>query len=168
MVRCIVCNHEMSSPVQPCSRCGFLQPAVVGDLDGAQNFINARAAKYRQELLSRYDFGVTVYYWKDNNGTVVLDREERLSFGSADALLGNPVWLEQQFARTGDETVLELELSVAAPPDGLRRLPVSIPLPSGRHLHQVGARIDEDLSLRLMLRNPEGQTESTPLWFLGE
>lgn len=167
-MKCIVCNKEIVSPLRPCPRCGFLQPAVVGDAAGAEDFITGKAQKHKQELLGNYDFGLTVYHWKDQDGTVVLDREERLSFGKGDALLAAPVWLNQSFARIPDVDTMELELSIQLGGESAEKIPVTVAVPQGKHLQQVGACIGADLSVKLLLKNPEGQTESGAVQFLGE
>lgn len=165
-MKCIVCSKELDSPLQPCPRCGFLQPAVVGDAAGAEAFIAGKAKKHKQELSSRYDIGLTIYRWKDQNGTVALQEEQRLSFGKGDALMEREVWLEQPFARIPEAAELELALSVAFGEEAPENKTVSVPVPEGKHLLQVGARLDGDFSLRLMLKNPEGQTESRAVYIL--
>lgn len=167
-MKCIVCNKEIASPLRPCPRCGFLQPAVVGDAAGAEAFIAAKAEKHKRDLLANYDFGLTVYHFKDQDGTVVPDQEERLSFGKGDALLGEPVWLDQKFARIPEADTMELELSVQLEAEAVEKIPVTVPVPQGRHLQQVGALIGEDLSIKLLLKNPEEQTQSDGIPFLGD
>lgn len=167
-MKCIVCNQEIAGPLLPCPRCGFLQPAVVGDAAAAEALIAAKARKHKRELLSHHDIGLTIYHWKDDGGTVALDREERVSFGSGSALLEGVVWLEQKFARIPDAESLELELWVQSDREPVQRTPVAVRVPQGCYLLQVGARIDEDLSLKLLLKNPQGQTESQPLRLLSE
>ena len=164
-MKCIVCGKELTSPFQPCTGCGFVQPAVVGDAAGAQAFIASKAEKYKQELLEQLDFGIMIFRWKDDKGTLVLDTKERLSFGSGKDLLNRTLWLDQQFARLPDMNTMQLQLSVRRLGLDLATVSVSIPVPQGCHLQQVGLELRDNFTLQLKLKNPQEQTTSEPVEF---
>ena len=163
MILCKACSKEMKDALRPCPRCGFRQPAVIGDADAAQALIAKRANKHLVSFLRDYDIGVTVYYWKDQKGTVVADRQQRLSFGTGEALLGSTHYLEQKFARIPEVTTMELQLSVLKKGEVFMEKTVSIPTPPGAHLQQLGMELSASLQLRLKLKNPQGEMESQPL-----
>ena len=168
MSECRVCYKENANLMQPCSRCGFLQPAIIGDANAAEAFVERKARNHRINFLKGFDFGVTVYYWKDQDGMIALDRKERRSFGLGSDMLDNTIWMDQKFARIPDEQQMQVELSVLE--NGAERLaiPVAVPVPAGAHLQEIGIEVSSDMVAMLKLRNPEGQTASAPVLFLGE
>ena len=121
------------------------------------------ANRHRIGYLRQFDIGVTVYYWKEKGDQVVLDRQQRLSFGTGETLQGRTCFLEQKFARLPEVTELELQLSVLKNGEKFRELSVSLPVPPGAHLQQLGAALTPSLELLLTLKNPQGQTQSQPL-----
>ena len=161
MRTCKACGKEIQSAL--CLRCGFRQPAVIGDPQGAQSVMAELANRHRIGYLRQFDIGVTVYYWKEKGDQVVLDRQQRLSFGTGETLQGRTCFLEQKFARLPEVTELELQLSVLKNGEKFRELSVSLPVPPGAHLQQLGAALTPSLELLLTLKNPQGQTQSQPL-----
>ena len=166
MSKCRVCNKELTNLAQPCPRCGFAEPAFFGDPSKAEQLIKHKADAYRTQYLCDFDFGIVTYRWKDGNGTLVLDHTERISFGSGFELVDNTYWLEQSFARIPNVENLDVEVSILFKGMDYRKLNVSVPAPQGKHLQQVGINLQPDMTLRLVMKNPENQTESTPVAFL--
>lgn len=166
MPQCRVCHKNLTKPAQPCPRCGFQEPAFFGDPVKAQQLIAHKADAYRSQFLSGFDFGITIYRWKDQDGTLALDRTERLSFGTGSDLTEKTRWLEQSFARIPDLQKMELELSIRRNGQKYRQIPVSVPVPGGNHLQQVGISLSGDQTLRLLMKNPQAQTQSEPISFL--
>lgn len=168
MPECRVCYKELASVAQPCPRCGFVRPAVIGDPNTAEALIARKAEEHQINFLKRFDFGVMIYYWKDQDGTIVLDRKERLSFGIGSDLLNRPLWLAQPFARIPDMQEMHIELSVMDQGTEQLRLPVKLPIPAGSHLQQIGIELMPNMTIQLKLKNAAGQTESAPVLFLRE
>ncbi len=166
MSYCRVCLKELNHSGGSCPRCGFQEPAFFGDPAKAQQLISRKADAYRTQYLSQFDFGVTVYYWKDKDGTLVPDRTERLSFGSGEALLGAAQWLDQPFARVPDVEAMGLQLDIRQAGTSYRTMSVQVPVPKGAHLQQAGISLSPDMKVRLLLKNPQDQTQSEPISFL--
>lgn len=166
MPQCRVCHKELTSPARPCPRCGFQEPAFFGDPVSAEKIINHKAENHRVQYLSSFDFGVTIYRWKDQDGTLVLDRTERLSFGTGSDLLDKTHWLEQPFARIPDVDAMDLELSILQNGKTCGNIPVSVAVPQGNHLQQAGISLSRDLTVQLLLKNPQEQTQSASVQFL--
>lgn len=163
-MRCMACHTEYSAG-EICPRCGFVHYQVIGDTDEALAALELMAGRHRAMFLRQYDLGVPVYTWKDQDGTLVQDTCTRLSFGTADALLQGPVWLDREFARLeGPELTLELSVQKSGEPE--RRMDVSLPVPQEPQLQRLGIALEEDLTVTLMLKNEENQTRSQPVTFL--
>lgn len=168
MPQCRVCHKELTNLNTPCPRCGFRELSFIGDPKAAEQKMNKMADEARAKFLSEFDFGVTIYRWKDQDGTLVLDRTERLSFGRGTALLGKTNWLEQPFARIPDVKNMELELSVLRNSRNYRSMKLSVPVPQGNHLQQVGITLSPDMKVKLLLKNPQAQTQSANVAFLAD
>ncbi len=163
-MRCMACYENIPEGTETCPNCGFVHYQVIGDTEEALSALKLMAGRHRAMFLRRFDLGITVYTWKDRGGTIVQDTVRRVSFGTADALMEGPVWLEQRFARVEDE-VLTVELSIEK--DGkTRTVPVRLPAPREARLQQLGIGLDEELKLQLMLKNEQSQTVSQPVAFL--
>ncbi len=165
MPQCRVCHKELTTLNKPCPRCGFRELSFVGDPKAAEQKMNKMADEARAKFLSEFDFGVTIYRWKDQDGALVLDRTERLSFGSGASLLDKLCWLEQPFARIPDVKNMELELSVLRNKQNYRSMKISVPVPQGNHLQQVGITLSPDMKVKLLLKNPQAQTQSASVSF---
>ncbi len=163
-MRCMACYENIPEGTETCPNCGFVHYQVIGDTDEALNALERMANHHRAAFLTRFDLGITVYTWKDQGGVLVQDTAKRVSFGTADALMHGPVWLEQPFARV-PEGELTVELSLQK--DGkTHSLPVRLPAPREALLQQLGIQLDRDLKLQLMLKNQQSQTASQPVAFL--
>ena len=166
MPQCRVCHNELISPARPCPRCGFQEPAFFGDPSKAEQVINNKADAYRTQYLNGFDFGLTIYHWKDKDGTLVLDHTQRLSFGTGSTLADKICWLDQPFARIPDLAKMDLELSLLHNGNTYRTMQVSVPVPQGNHLLQAGISLSRGMTVQLMLKNPQGQTQSAAIPFL--
>ena len=99
--------------------------------------------------------GIKVYYWKDQDGVLAADREEKRSFGSGNALYGKTVWLDQKFARVPEEKTLPIRLYIRV--DGTEHeRTVELPNLQEAQLQEIGLSMDNDFGLCLMLRNDSG------------
>lgn len=163
-MRCLACFETVPEGTQNCPRCGFIQYQVIGDTAEAASALEEMALRHRNRFLQRYDLGVTVYTWQERDGSVRLDTARRRSFGTADALWGKTVWLDEPFARI-PERELTVELSVEN--GGTARvIPVRVPVPQEPQLQQLGIAMNQDLTVSLLIRNSQTQTQSQPVSFL--
>ena len=86
--------------------------------------------------------------------------------GGGSDLAGKTRWLDQLFARIPDVEKLDLELSIRRNGQKYRQIPVSVPVPGGKHLQQAGISLSPDMKVRLLLKNPQEQTQSADIPFL--
>lgn len=163
MVLCKACGKDLTGAKSNCPRCGFRPPAVIGDPEVAQALIAKRVAKHRDEFLHRLDVGVTVHLWREQEDTVVTAGQQRLSFGIGNTLLDAPCFLKQKFSRIPDLPEMAVEVSVRKDGTDFMSRTVSLPVPPGSHLLELGAQLSSALELKLILKNPRGQTQSVPL-----
>lgn len=166
-MRCLACFKQFPDGTEVCPRCNFTQYEIIGsDDDEALSALKFMAGRHRAAFLKKYDLGVMIYTWKDQDGTIVLDQKKRLSFGAVNSLVDNTVWLNQKFARIPDTASMIVELSVTKQGSQDRILPVSIRIPQEKQLQQLGVRVDSNLTLTLMLKNDTTVTESNTVDFL--
>lgn len=163
-MRCIACYKEFPEGADVCPRCNFTNYDTIGD--DAMPALKALAAKHREQFLKKYDLGVMIYTWKDQDGTIVLDQKQRLSFGTVDRLVGKTTWLSQKFARIPDTGSMTVDLSIQKQDTIGRILPVAISLPQEKQLQQLGVSVSDDLTLTLMLKNDTTTKSSKPVDFL--
>jgi len=162
MQKCTACGRSYESD-DVCPVCGYSEPAFIGDENAAAVYIKREAAKHRLAFLKSLDLGVTAYFWKDDNGVIAEDRQERLSLGSGESLWKNTVWAKQSFARIPDLAEMTVELSVLKDGKALSKQSIRLPVPAGQHLLQLGMELGEGLTVQLKLKNPLGQTQSQPV-----
>lgn len=159
-MRCMVCFNEVPEGEDVCPCCGFTQYNIIGDTKEALLILNSMAEKHRKVFLKKYDFGVNIFTWKDNDGSIVLNEKKRVSFGTGDQLYGNALWLDQKFARIPDVKEQIVELSVIKDGTLYKEIPVSIPALKESQLQKLGIEMQEDLALRLILKNDSSSEKS--------
>lgn len=157
-MKCHVCNKEFDG--NECPRCKFPKVLIVGDYATGIAKIQPEIDAYKESFNKGIEIGIVIYHWKDEDGTVVLDREEKLSFGRGDELLGKTVWLKQKFARIPDEKKLQLRVYVKTPDDE-REETVSINNLFEAELQELGICTDADYNFSLLLRNETGTPVSS-------
>ena len=152
-MKCFVCNNEFDGNI--CPRCQFPKVFIPGDYETGLKKIQPEIDAYRDEFLNGIEVGIVTYFWKDENGTVVLDREERLPFGKGKDLRGNTLWLEQLFARIPDEELLKIRVYIKT---GDKECEKTVCLPNlfEAELQQIGIYTDEEYRFKLLLKNDTG------------
>jgi hypothetical protein len=140
---------------------------IIGD-DKKKEALEQLAFSYRSEYLKNFDFGVVSYYWKDENGTMVLDRTERMSFGTGDIISETATWLEQKFARLDTDEPLTVELSVSKGGEAYASKQIQLDCLREKELQQIGIVMNHNLQVSLVLKNDSNQTHSIPVAFLTE
>lgn len=167
-MRCLCCYKSYSDDKNNCPRCGFTKFHVVETDPDTQKGIERLIQNHRRGFLANYDVGVTSYYWKDQDGAIVLDYTSRKSFGPACELLGKSVFLEQEFARVTDVEELAIEVTIEENGGSTRSIQLRVPLLKEAELLQLGMELDQELQLRLLLKNQTSQTRSEPAALLAD
>lgn len=149
-MKCLVCGtlHEAAE----CPRCHFPDIQIMGDQEKAMETLRPTIHAYRMDLLRSVQIALPAYRWKDHNGMIVADRRDWLSLGSGDALLEQEAWLPDRFARIAGPSELDVTVRITV---GEKNYEQNIRLPNlpEPELQQIGAVIDRDCTLRLLLRN---------------
>lgn len=161
-MRCMVCFNEVPKGEEVCPRCGFTQYDVIGDTKEAQAILNTMAEKHRNVFLKKYDLGINIFTWKDDNGTIALKEKKRISIGTCDRLQNNTVWVEGKFARIPDLKEQPVELSVIKD-EKEKTITVNIPALKESELLSLGVEMQKDLTVCLILKNDSSQAKSQPV-----
>ena len=125
------------------------------NVDALVTSMRGQIEQYRNDLLQNIELALVIYLWKEDNGSVALDRETQIRFGPYPTLIGTVNWLPQLFARIPDVPNLELKVS-AATGQGTRIVTVSIPNLPEPSLQQIGIEADNAFRFRLLLKNDVG------------
>lgn len=161
MITCLVCGKQYENG--DCPRCQFPDVQIPGSRKKAIQSLKPAIDSYRAHFLTTVRVEVLSYYWKDQNGTLTLDHEKRLLLGTAAELSQGEKWMEQTFARIPDAKLLPVRLAIVFGEE-TRLLTISIPNLLGAELQQLGAVMDADCNLRLLLRgSTQPPTQSQPV-----
>lgn len=157
MNECPVCKKQHTDEI--CPVCQFPVISFPGDpvkgMQKLQPLIDGHRAKFLKEV----SVAIVTYSWKDENGVIAPDKTEQLKFGSGAELYGKETWLAQSFARIPDAESLDVTFVVNVEgAEESRKL--AVPNLPEAELQQIGAVIDGDMNIRLMLKNSSGKTTS--------
>lgn len=161
-MNCLVCKKDYEAA--ECPRCKFphIQVPATAPADFLAS-LQPTIADYRRKFLQKLQLQIPIYHWKDQGGVVVEDRVEMLSLGSADQMLGRELWVEKAFARIPDEKEITVTVRISVNGESWEQT-VSVPNLHKPELQKIGATIDDNHDLRLMLRNEtENSTVSDPV-----
>lgn len=171
---CLVCHKPLGGN-HTCPRCGFKPAPGIGNPVMVRKMLEEDAAIHRSAFLSQFDFGITCYHWKDQDGTYVSSGTERLSFGTGDKLYDNIIWLDQEFARLPDEDELTIEISVRQQGAPERTVSCRIPALKDALLQRLGLSLTQqedaggkNLCLMLSLKNEKTEVFSGFTSFLSD
>ena len=161
---CLVCHKPLGGS-HTCPRCGFTPAPGIGNPVMVRKMLEEDAAVHRSTYLSQFDFGITCYRWKDQNGTYAVDSTERMSFGTGEKLYDSIVWLDQEFARLPEEETLTIDVNVRKQGASERTVSCQIPALKEPQLQRLGLSLalredgsGRELCLMLSLKN--GKSES--------
>lgn len=162
-MKCLVCNKEFEGVV--CPRCNFPVIAVPAEIDNGENLIAPLIERHRQGFLQAVRIGIVIFHWKEADGSIVLDHDERLLFCEEPAFDGREYWLEQKFARIPDEKNLSLTVFIDY---GSKQSEQSVEIANlpGAALQEVGLRLCADFSWQLLLKNDMGETAESAYFSL--
>lgn len=160
-MKCYVCGKEYEG--NECPRCAF--PAVEipnTTWEQGRQALAATITPSRNAFLKTIDISLVMYYYRDENGVYVLDREETVSLGNGETLYNTETWLDREFARLEDPAFsVRLRLTVQGK---TREELVELPNLKAAELQNIGICLDEHFNIRLKLRNnSEAPTISAPI-----
>lgn len=160
-MKCFVCGHEHSA--QECPRCAFPAIEIIGGpSSAAQKQLEILAQAHREEYLDAVALSVEVYYWQDQDGVLVEKSRQHLPIAQGRELLKGEQWLGQSFARIPEEKNLQVGLLIRrSGSETLHR--VTLPNLPQPELQQLGIRLEDGLTVRLLLRNAQQQSQSEPI-----
>lgn len=160
-MKCLVCGKVYEGV--ECPRCHFPDVQLMGDQKSALEKLMPTIQEYRSQFLSTVKVELLVYRGKDRDGRVVQGREERMLIGTAAELQNDGKWLTTKFARIPEQKAVRVTLRITAEGES-RDVGLSVPNLHRPELQKLGARLDETLGLRVLLRNATQQpTESEPI-----
>ena len=156
---CLVCGETHSAP-NACPVCKFPIVHMPKYDDAAKENLRPTILSYRKQLLSNIDIAIVAYSWKDDNGYIALDKKTVVPIGKASEIAGeSSKWVNQKFARIADEEKLDVTVQVSIY-GNRREKQYSLPNLTEAQLQEVGASIDSELNLRMLLKNDTKQVSS--------
>lgn len=163
-MKCLVCSKIFEG--NKCPRCEFPNIQIPGgpeEYEAGLEALKPMIEQRRRAFLEGIDVGIVIYHWKDQDGAIVEDREETVSFGRGDELRQREVWLDRKFARIPDEPSLPLRVAISV---GGKKREEALDIPNllEAELQEIGIAMDEEFNICLMLRNESGTpTKSRPI-----
>ncbi len=152
-MECLVCGKIYEGG--ECPRCQFPDVQIPGlpeERERAIAKLKPAIDAYRTTFLQTISVDIVCYHWKDRDGQVVLECEKRIPLGKGTELLQREKWLSQKFARIPDQKQLPVTLCITAGESTTRKT-VTIPNLQRAELQQIGAEMNQDCKIRLLLRN---------------
>lgn len=162
MVTCLVCGKQYETG--DCPRCKFPDVQIPG-MEREQAIVQLKPVieASRKAFLETVRVEVISYRWKDRNGTIVLDRKDCLELGTGTALAQGEVWLPGKFARIADEAEIPVKIRVTAGDEVIEKT-IRVPNLHKPELQQLGAKLDQDFNITLLLRNDtQKSVQSAPV-----
>ena len=156
-MKCLVCKKEFEG--ECCPRCDF--PVIESpNVDELIQQLEGQIKEHRKAFENGIKLDLVIYRWKEEDGSVVLDRKDRLPFGSYAALKGRETWLAQKFARIPDAKSIDLQLVVSS--QGTEKeIAVQVNNLLEPALQTVGIDVDAAYHLRLKLKNDAGGSSAS-------
>lgn len=165
MVTCLVCGKKYETG--DCPRCKFPDVQIPGmEREKAVVHLKPVIEASRKAFLENIRVEVISYRWKNQDGTIVLDRKDCLALGTGTALAQGEVWLPGKFARIADEASVPVKLRVTAGDEVIEKN-IRVPNLHKPELQQLGAKMDQNFNITLFLRNDSQnrvQSDPTPLF----
>ena len=164
-MKCLACGREFDgSTGRPCPSCGFPVYEILGsDLEGSLEQIRQRAKLHLEEYIRAVRIGLILYAWRDRDGILVRDSEpDPVFFAEGDDLRRGEVWYSRPLARDPEAETVTLTAAIRTAAEEWT-VQVAVPNPQEPGLQQAGVRLEEGLTLRFLLKNQNGQTESGPV-----
>ena len=103
-----------------------------------------------------------IYQWKDQNGLVKEASHAPVYFAAGSILASGEFWYPQKLARIPDQEFLPVTLAFKKG-NTEWQVPIQVPNLKQAELQQVGFRLEDELQVRLLLKNDSAQTESEPV-----
>lgn len=156
-MKCIVCGNNYSD--EACPVCKFPVIQFPGDPEEGLRAMKPKIDAYRENFMAEVKVGIMTFKWKDGAESIVSDGEEEMLLGTGAQLLLGERFLPQSFARIPDVKTVDVKVLVHC--NGtIETHVVSVPNLFEKELQEIGAVVDEDMTLRVLLKNGTEQTES--------
>ena len=164
-MKCIVCGKVYDGGECPVCQFPDVQiPTLPGERERAIEKLKPAIDTYRASFLQTIKVEIVIYRWKDRDGHIALDQEERILLGTGTDLGQGEHWLPLKFARIPDLRQLSVTISITTERDTIEKQ-VMLPNLQRAELQQIGAEIDQECNIRLMLRNDtDVPTRSEPIY----
>lgn len=160
-MKCCVCGCEYDEhAVGACPRCGFPPILLTDDSPETRAALRQTVEEYRKQLLGEFSVYVTAYIYEKTSGSLDEKGEQRILVADSGRLLpGAEIWSDLVF-EISEELLLqgEIEQNGEKKPFSLRMEP---PARSGQW--RLGARMDEELRIALLVGGSEGVSVSEPV-----
>jgi hypothetical protein len=149
-MKCLVCGKVYEG--SECPRCQFPDVQLPGDREKALANLKPSIDAYRTTFLQSIKVALVIYRWKDQDGTVILDHEDHIPLGSGYELTQSEQWLSEKFARIPEAKQLSVTIRVTSA-EGTQTKTIQVPNLQRAELQQLGAQMDDNCNIRLLLRN---------------
>ena len=152
-MKCLVCKKEY--PGGECPRCGFPEVNVMGNYEEGLKTFEPVVKAHRRRFMESISLGIVTYRWKDVDGTIVLDCEEKVPFGPVAELVNQERWIDRKLARIPEESEIRVTCYISY---GGEESNISVSLPNllQAELQQVGIYVTEDAKFSILLKNEAG------------
>ena len=161
-MRCVACGNDHWEGAE-CPRCHFPVYEMLGeDLDQSLAQIRAFAEEYRKEYLNDLQLGVVTYQWQDVDGIIREKSHTPIYFAAGSILSSGEFWYQQKLARIPDQDTIPVTLALKKGKQEWQ-IPVQVPNLKQAELQQVGFRLEDELHVRILLKNDSARTESEPV-----
>lgn len=160
--KCLVCGKVYDDT--ECPRCKFPDVNIPGaDRAAALKTLQPAIDACRANFLQSVVLELVIYFWKEEDGTIVPDHEERIQLATGTELAQGAKWLPRQFARIPDVQDISVRVRITVGSDS-REEQIRLPNLNTPQLQQIGVSMDPDCNIRLLLRNEsDTPTQSGPL-----
>lgn len=157
---CLVCGKTHAE--ECCPRCGFEVVEIFGDYEEGIRNLRPVIENHLSKFHKAVAVGIEICLWKDDKGTIVLDRKEQIDFGNVEELLNKEYWIDRKFARIPERKELDVVCYVRnSRTEGRsmeRKITAKLPNLLEAELQQIGIRVVDGNSFVLLLKNDSGKT----------
>lgn len=163
-MKCLACGKENTGSA--CKYCRLPVIEIVGntpeEVDESVARIKAHAKHHCEEYLEDLRIGVMTYKWKESSGRLIEDFHVPVYFAKGSDLRNGEVWFPEQFAGIPNAKTMTVKM-VIMKGSAETEVDVQLPNPAGQGLQTVGFRLEEQLQVRMLLKNESDRSESQPI-----
>lgn len=157
-MKCLVCGKSFDG--SGCPRCGFPVLSILGDYEEGIRQQQPVIRAFRTDFLAKVEVGAVAYRWKNNGGKIVCAGQESIPLGKGGQIWEKMQWIPRKFARNAGADSIQVRVYGTLRGKRTEKV-VTLPNLPGAHLQQLGIEMNEEMAVRLKLRNESGvQVES--------